>query len=187
MKVLQPKMEAIKVQYGNDKMRLNQELMTMYQKEKINPMSGCMPILLQAPIFFCLYKVFFVTIEMRHAPFFGWIHDLSAPDPTSVFNLFGLIPVTLPEFLIVGAWPLIMGLSMVLQQKLAPSTPTDPAQAKVMMIMPIVFTYMLASFPVGLVIYWTWNNILTIIQQYWISRYAGDPKIAMNSNKKVKK
>lgn len=169
MKALQPKMEALKQRYGDDKMRLNQELMELYKKEKINPMAGCLPMLIQAPVFFCLYKVLFVTLEMRHAPFYGWIHDLSAPDPTSVFNLFGLLSFTPPSFLMIGAWPLIMGATMMLQQKLSPQ-PADPAQAKAMMIMPIMMTVLLASFPAGLVIYWAWNNVLSIVQQWWIMR-----------------
>lgn len=165
MKALGPKMEQIKQRYAHDKMRMNQELMDFYRREKINPVSGCLPMLIQAPIFFCLYKVFFVTIEMRHAPFYGWIHDLSAPDPTTVFNLFGLVPWTPPSFLMIGLWPLLMGLTMVLQQRLNPQ-PTDPVQAKMMMIMPIMFTYLFASFPAGLVIYWAWSNVLTITQQW---------------------
>jgi YidC/Oxa1 family membrane protein insertase len=169
MKTLQPKMEALKQRYGADKMRLNQELMELYKKEKINPMAGCLPMLIQAPVFFCLYKVLFVTLEMRHAPFYGWIHDLSAPDPTSVFNLFGLLPFTPPSFLMIGAWPLIMGATMLLQQKLSPQ-PADSAQAKAMMIMPVMMTILLANFPAGLVIYWAWNNVLSIAQQWWIMR-----------------
>ncbi|MBW8308983.1 MAG: membrane protein insertase YidC [Candidatus Paracaedibacteraceae bacterium] len=169
MKTLQPKMEALKQRYGSDKMRLNQEFMELYKKEKINPMAGCLPIVIQAPVFFCLYKVLFVTLEMRHAPFYGWIHDLSAPDPTSVFNLFGLLPFTPPSFLMIGAWPLIMGATMLLQQKLSPQ-PADSAQAKAMMIMPVMMTILLANFPAGLVIYWAWNNILSIAQQWWIMR-----------------
>ncbi|AIK96927.1 membrane protein insertase YidC [Candidatus Odyssella acanthamoebae] len=169
MKTLQPKMEALKQRYGADKMRLNQELMELYKKEKINPMAGCLPMVIQAPVFFCLYKVLFVTLEMRHAPFYGWIHDLSAPDPTSVFNLFGLLPFTPPSFLMIGAWPLIMGATMLLQQKLSPQ-PADSAQAKAMMIMPVMMTILLANFPAGLVIYWAWNNVLSIGQQWWIMR-----------------
>ncbi len=169
MKILQPKMEALKEKYSGDKTRLNQELMGLYQKEKINPMAGCLPMLIQAPVFFCLYKVLFVTLEMRHAPFYGWIHDLSAPDPTTLFNLFGLIPYTPPSFLMIGAWPLIMGATMMLQQKLSPQ-PADAAQAKAMMIMPLMMTVLLANFPAGLVIYWAWNNVLSIIQQWWIMR-----------------
>lgn len=174
MKVLQPKMEALKAKYGDDKMKLNQELMTLYQKEKINPMAGCLPMLIQAPVFFCLYKVLFVTLEMRHAPFYGWIHDLSAPDATSIFNLFGLLPFTPPSMLMIGAWPIIMGATMLLQQKLSPQ-PADPAQAKVMMIMPLMMTVLLANFPAGLVIYWAWNNVLSIIQQWWIMRQDVTP------------
>jgi YidC/Oxa1 family membrane protein insertase len=174
MKVLQPKMETLKAKYGDDKMKLNQELMALYQKEKINPMAGCLPMLIQAPVFFCLYKVLFVTLEMRHAPFYGWIHDLSAPDATSIFNLFGLLPFTPPSMLMIGAWPIIMGATMLLQQKLSPQ-PADPAQAKVMMIMPLVMTVLLANFPAGLVIYWAWNNVLSIIQQWWIMRQDVTP------------
>ena len=185
MKDLQPKMEKLKTLYAHDKMRMNQELMNLYKTENANPMSGCLPMLIQAPIFFCLYKVFFVTIEMRHAPFFGWIHDLAAIDPTTVFNLFGLIPWTPPAFLMIGAWPLIMGATMVLQQKLGPQ-PADAQQAKVMMIMPVMFTYLFASFPAGLVIYWAWSNILTILQQLYIN-YSSDKdkaKRAVNTRKK---
>jgi YidC/Oxa1 family membrane protein insertase len=171
MKTLQPEMERIKQRYGHDKIKMNQELMAFYQKQKINPASGCLPMLIQAPIFFCLYKVFFVTIEMRHAPFFGWIHDLSAPDPTSIFNLFGLLPFTPPSFLMIGALPLFMGATMILQQRMNPQ-PTDPAQAKVMMLMPIMFTFLFASFPAGLVLYWAWSNLLTIAQQWFITRQS---------------
>jgi YidC/Oxa1 family membrane protein insertase len=169
MKALGPKMEQIKQRYTHDKVRMNQELMEFYRREKINPVSGCLPMLIQAPIFFCLYKVFFVTIEMRHAPFYGWIHDLSAPDPTTVFNLFGFLPWSPPSFLMIGLWPLLMGLTMVLQQRLNPQ-PADPVQAKMMMIMPIMFTYLFASFPAGLVIYWAWSNVLTIAQQWIMMR-----------------
>jgi YidC/Oxa1 family membrane protein insertase len=169
MKQLQPKIEALKNRYGDDKMRMNQELMEVYKKEKINPLSGCLPMVIQIPVFFCLYKVLFVTLEMRHAPFFGWINDLSAPDPTTVFNLFGLLPFTPPSFLMVGAWPIIMGATMFLQQKMNPQ-PADPAQAKAFMIMPIMLTFLLANFPAGLVIYWAWNNIISIAQQWAIMR-----------------
>ncbi len=171
MKIMQPQMEKIKQKYANDKMRMNQELMELYKREKINPMSGCLPMLIQAPIFFCLYKVFFVTIEMRHAPFFGWIHDLSAPDPTSFFNLFGLLPWDAPSFLTIGALPLLMGATMILQQRLNPQ-PVDATQAKIMLIMPLMFTYLFASFPAGLVIYWAWSNILSIAQQMLITHRA---------------
>jgi YidC/Oxa1 family membrane protein insertase len=147
-------------------------MMALYKREKANPASGCLPILVQIPVFFALYKVLFVNIEMRHAPFYGWIHDLSAADPTSLFNLFGLIPWTPPEFLLVGVWPLIMGVTMFLQQKLNPQ-PTDPMQAKIFLFLPIMFTFLLAQFPAGLVIYWTWNNILSMLQQWVIMRRMG--------------
>jgi YidC/Oxa1 family membrane protein insertase len=153
---------------------MNQELMGLYKKEKVNPASGCLPILIQIPVFFALYKVLFVTIEMRHAPFFGWIQDLSAPDPLNIFTLFGLVPWGHPDFLNIGIWPLLMGVSMWLQQKLNPA-PADPVQAKVFMFMPIFFTFLLGSFPAGLVIYWTWNNILSIAQQWVIMRRMGVP------------
>jgi YidC/Oxa1 family membrane protein insertase len=172
MRKLQPEMMRLKERFGDDRMRLNQEMMALYKREKVNPASGCLPIIIQIPVFFALYKVLFVTIEMRHAPFYGWIRDLSAPDPTSVFNLFGVIPWDPPQFLMLGAWPLIMGLTMYLQQKLNPQPP-DPIQAKMFTILPVVFTFMLAHFPAGLVIYWTWNNILSIIQQWVIMRRMG--------------
>ena len=146
--------------------------MALYKKEKVNPLAGCMPILIQIPVFFALYKTLFVTIEMRHQPFFGWIKDLSAADPLTPLNLFGLIPWDPPSFIAIGIWPLIMGLTMYLQQKMNPQ-PADPIQAKVLMAMPIVFTFILAPFPVGLVIYWTWNNVLSIAQQWVIMRRMG--------------
>lgn len=164
MKRLQPKIEQLKEKYPDDKVKMQQAMMELYRKENINPLSGCLPMIVQAPIFFCLYKVLFVTIEMRHAPFLWWIKDLSAPDPTNIFTLFGLIPWTLPAFFNVGLWPIIMGLTMFLQQKLNPQ-PTDPAQAKAFMFMPIMLTFFLAQFPAGLVIYWAWMNILGILQQ----------------------
>ena len=167
MKAVQPEMMAIRERYGDDKMKQQQAMMELYKKEKINPVAGCLPILVQIPVFFALYKVLFVTIEMRHAPFFGWIHDLSAPDPTSLFNLFGLIPWDPPSLLAIGAWPLIMGVTMFVQQKLNPAPP-DPIQAKMFMALPVVFTFMLAQFPAGLVIYWAWNNVLSIAQQRFI-------------------
>lgn len=172
MKKLAPKMTAMRERYGDDKMKLNQAMMELYKKEKVNPASGCLPILIQIPVFFALYKVLFVTIEMRHAPFFGWIQDLSAPDPTTIFNLFGLLPFTPPDFLMIGIWPLIMGISMFLQQKLNPQ-PTDPVQAKIFMFLPIIFTFLLAAFPAGLVIYWAWNNTLSMAQQWLIMRRMG--------------
>jgi YidC/Oxa1 family membrane protein insertase len=174
MKKLQPEMMRLREQYGDDKMRMNQELMALYKKEKVNPMSGCLPIVVQIPVFFALYKVLFVSIEMRHAPFFGWIHDLSAPDPTSLFNLFGLIPWQPPALLMLGVWPLLMGATMLLQFRLNPQ-PADPIQAKVMMLLPIVFTFLFATFPAGLVIYWTWNNVLSIAQQWLIMKRMGVP------------
>lgn len=170
MKDLQPKIESIRKRYENDKMRMNQEVMELYKREKVNPVSGCLPMLIQIPVFFALYKVLFVSIEMRQAPFFGWIHDLSQPDPTSLFNAFGLIPWDPPSFLMIGIWPLLMGVSMLLQQKMNPP-PADPAQAKIFMLMPVMFTVMLAQFPAGLVIYWTWNNIITIAQQMAFSAF----------------
>ena len=172
MRKLQPEMLKLRERFGDDRARLNQEMMALYKREKVNPASGCLPILIQIPVFFALYKVLFVTIEMRHAPFFGWIQDLSAPDPTSVFNLFGLIPWDPPQILMIGAWPLIMGVTMYLQQRLNPQPP-DPLQAKIFMALPVVFTVMLAQFPAGLVIYWTWNNLLSIAQQWVIMRRMG--------------
>ncbi len=172
MKKLQPEMKKLQERFGDDKVRMNQELMALYKREKANPASGCLPILVQIPVFFALYKVLFVTIEMRHAPFYGWIHDLSAPDPTTIFNLFGLIPWTPPDFLMLGIWPLIMGASMFLQQKLNPQ-PADPVQAKIFLFMPILFTVLLAQFPAGLVIYWAWNNTLSIAQQWVIMKRMG--------------
>ena len=173
MKALQPKIVELRENYGDDKQRLQTEMMALYKREKANPVSGCLPIALQIPVFFALYKVLFVSIEMRHAPFFGWIRDLSAADPTNIVNLFGLIPWTPPAIIpILGIWPLLMGVSMFLQQKLNPAPP-DPMQAKVFMLMPIMFTFFLAGFPAGLVIYWTWNNILSMTQQYVIMRRMG--------------
>ena len=174
MKKLQPKMTELRERYGDDKARMQKEIMLLYKAEKVNPMSGCLPIVVQIPVFFALYKVLFVTIEMRHAPFFGWIKDLSAPDPTSLVNLFGLLPFDSPEFLAIGVWPLIMGLTMLLQQRLNPQ-PADPMQAKIMMALPIVFTFIFARFPAGLVIYWVWNNVLSIAQQWIIMRKMGVP------------
>jgi YidC/Oxa1 family membrane protein insertase len=172
MKKLQPEMMRLREQYGDDKMRMNQELMALYKKEQVNPMSGCLPIIVQIPVFFALYKVLFVSIEMRHAPFFGWIQDLSAPDPTTIFNLFGLIPWDPPTFLMIGIWPLLMGATMLLQTKLNPQ-PADPMQAKVMMLLPVMFIFLFATFPAGLVIYWTWNNVLSIGQQWVIMKRMG--------------
>ncbi|MCI0431575.1 MAG: membrane protein insertase YidC [Rhodospirillales bacterium] len=167
MKKLAPQMQQLKERHGEDRQKLNQEMMALYKREKVNPVSGCLPVVIQIPVFFALYKVLFVTIEMRHAPFFGWIQDLSAPDPTSIFNLFGLVPWDPPSLLGIGAWPLIMGVTMFVQQKLNPPPP-DPVQAKMFMALPVVFTFMLAQFPAGLVIYWAWNNVLSILQQRFI-------------------
>ncbi|WP_314090310.1 membrane protein insertase YidC [Shinella sp. M31] len=172
MKKMQPKMEELKAKHGDDRMALQQATMQLYKEEKINPLAGCWPILLQIPVFFALYKVIYVTIEMRHAPFFGWIHDLSAPDPTSLFNLFGLLPYDVPHFLMIGVWPLIMGVTMFLQMRMNP-TPPDPTQAMIFTWMPLIFTFMLATFPAGLVIYWAWNNTLSIIQQGIIMKRHG--------------
>jgi YidC/Oxa1 family membrane protein insertase len=169
MKDLQPKMLELREKHGDDKARLNQEMMALYKRAGANPLAGCLPIIIQIPVFFALYKVLFVTIEMRHAPFYGWIRDLSAPDPTTMFNLFGLIPWDPPSLLHVGAWPIIMGVTMFLQQKLNPQPP-DPIQAKMFMLLPFIFTYMLAQFAAGLVIYWAWNNLLSIAQQWAIMR-----------------
>ena len=169
MKNLQPEMEKLRERYKDDRAKQQQELMGLYKKEKINPLAGCLPILLQIPVFFALYKVLFVTIDMRHAPFYGWIKDLSAPDPTSLFNLFGLLPFAVPDFLHVGVWPIIMGITMWVQMQLNPQQP-DPIQQKIFNWMPVLFTFLLASFPAGLVIYWAWNNVLSLLQQYAIMR-----------------
>ena len=178
MKAAAPKIKAIKEKYKDDNTKIQQETMALYKAEKINPASGCLPMVVQIPVFFSLYKVIYITIEMRQAPFYGWIHDLSAPDPTNVFNLFGLIPynpAALSPFLAVGALPLIMGFTMFLQQKLNPAPP-DPVQARMFQFMPIMFTFMLARFPAGLVLYWTWNNLLTVGQQWLIMRRAAAPQ-----------
>ncbi|MDR2458953.1 MAG: membrane protein insertase YidC [Holosporales bacterium] len=181
MKALQPRIAVLQKTYSNDKMRLNQELIALYKKENVSPMSGCLPMLLQAPIFFCLYKVFFVSIQMRHAPLFLWISDLSVPDPLYVFNLFGLIDWTPPGFLCIGVWPIIMGLTMFLQQRLSSAKSASPAektneqkmQENMMIVLPIMFTYICSSFPVGVVIYWTISNIISMVQQrYTMGRYA---------------
>ena len=189
MKAVQPQMAALKARYPDDKAKQQQELMALYKKEKINPLAGCLPIAIQIPVFFSLYKVLFVTIEMRHAPFFGWIHDLSAPDPTNLFTLFGLIPfdpTVLPvigPFLHLGAWAIIMGITMWAQMKLNP-TPPDPTQAMIFNWMPLIFTFMLATFPAGLVIYWAWNNSLSVLQQSVIMRKHG-AKIELIDNVKA--
>jgi YidC/Oxa1 family membrane protein insertase len=180
MKKVQPQMVSIREQYKDDKVKQQQAMMELYKKEKINPLAGCWPIAIQIPVFFSLYKVLFITIEMRHAPFFGWIQDLSAPDPTSIFNLFGLLPYdpsavpVIGHFLALGLWPLIMGITMFVQMRLNPPPP-DPTQAMIFTWLPLIFTFMLASFPAGLVIYWAWNNTLSVTQQYFImKRYGAD-------------
>ncbi len=169
MRMITPEIQRIRERYKDDRQRMNQEMFAMYKEKKINPAAGCLPILIQIPIFFALYKVLFVSIEMRHAPFFGWIQDLSAPDPTSLFNLFGLIPWDTPAFLTIGIWPILMGITMFLQQKINPPPP-DPMQAKIFMMLPFIFTFLLATFPSGMVVYWTINNILSIAQQYILLR-----------------
>ncbi len=172
MKKLQPEMERLKKEYPDDKMKQQQEMMALYKREKVSPLSGCLPVVVQIPIFFSLYKVILTSIELRHAPFFGWIHDLSAPDPTSLFNLFGLIPWTPPHMLMIGVWPMIMGFTMWLQMRLNPAPP-DPVQASLFNWMPVMFTFMLGSFPVGLVIYWAWSNTLSVLQQSFIMKRNG--------------
>ena len=169
MKVLQPETLRIKELYKDDVKRTQQEMMALYKREKVNPLSGCLPILVQIPIFFAVYKMLFVTLEMRHAPFFGWIKDLSAADPTTIFNLFGLIPWNPPSFLMIGVWPILMGITMYFQMKLNP-TPPDPIQAKIFAFFPLIMTVMLATFPSGLVVYWTVSNVLTMAQQYYIMK-----------------
>jgi YidC/Oxa1 family membrane protein insertase len=178
MKSVQPQLAALKERYPDDRQKQQQEMMEIYRKEKINPIAGCLPVALQIPVFFSLYKVLFVTIEMRHAPFYGWIKDLSAPDPTTIFNLFGLLPFdptvvpVLGPYLALGVWPIIMGITMWFQMKLNP-TPPDPTQKMIFDWMPLIFTFMLAGFPAGLVIYWAWNNLLSVLQQSYIMRKNG--------------
>ncbi len=189
MKTVQPEMAKLRERYPDDKVKQQQELMALYKEKKINPIAGCLPILIQVPVFFSLYKVLFITIEMRHAPFFGWIKDLSAPDPTTVFNLFGLIPFdpsTVPVFghyLMLGVWPLIMGVTMWFQMKLNPAPP-DPTQKMIFDWMPVIFTFMLSSFSAGLVIYWAWNNTLSVLQQSVIMHRNG-AKIELFDNLKA--
>ena len=191
LKKLQPEVKKIQERAGDDKMKMQQEMMELYKKEKVNPAAGCLPILAQIPIFFSLYKVLFVTIEMRHAPFFGWVEDLSAPDPTSILNLFGLLPFDAPGpqsilfIFSIGVWPIIMGFSMWIQQMLNPA-PTDPVQEKVFNLLPLIFTFLLGTFAAGLVIYWTANNVLTILQQYVIMRSQGvDVNIVQNMKRQL--
>ncbi len=172
MKKVQPELTALRERFADDKQAQQKAMMELYKKEKINPAAGCWPVLIQIPVFFALYKVIYVTIEMRHAPFFGWIQDLSAPDPTSIFNLFGLLPYDVPLFLMIGVWPLLMGITMFVQMQMNP-TPPDPTQQMIFRWMPVVFTFMLATFPAGLVIYWAWNNFLSILQQGTIMKRQG--------------
>jgi YidC/Oxa1 family membrane protein insertase len=191
MKALQPEVKRIQERYAEDKVRQNQEMMELFKREKVSPMSGCVPTLIQIPIFFALYKVLYVGIEMRQAPFFGWIRDMSAPDPTTWFNLFGLAPWHLPAQVTVdlglftlyvppamhiGIWPVLMGISMYLQQRMSPQT-MDKSQAQMFKIMPVLFTYMLSNMPAGLVIYWTWSNLLSILQQWYIMRRDAKGKV----------
>ncbi|RCL02791.1 MAG: YidC/Oxa1 family membrane protein insertase [Candidatus Tokpelaia sp. JSC188] len=183
MKNIHPMLTEIRKKYENDKIKQQQAIMELYRQEKINPLAGCWPMIIQFPIFFALYKVLYITIEMRHAPFFGWIQDLASPDPTSFFNLFGLLAYDVPHFLMIGFWPIIMGITMFLQMRMNP-TPPDPTQAMIFNWMPLIFTWMLANFPVGLVIYWTWNNTLSIIQQAVIMKRQG-AKIKLFDNLKA--
>jgi YidC/Oxa1 family membrane protein insertase len=174
MKKIQPEMQKLQEKYKEDRVKMQQEIMALYAREKANPISGCLPMLLQIPVFFSLYKVLYVSIEMRHAPFYGWIHDLSAPDPTSVFGLFGLLPFSLPLFLTIGVWPILMGLSYFVIQRLQPP-PGDPVQEKVFLMMPLIMTFTMGQVPSGLAIYWTWNNLLSLAQQMIIMRRMGVP------------
>jgi YidC/Oxa1 family membrane protein insertase len=192
MKKVQPEMERLKKLHAEDVQKQQAEIMAMYKREKVNPLTGCLPMLIQIPVFFSLYKVLYVTIEMRQAPFYGWVHDLSAPDPTSIINLFGLLPfdphAVLPGFLAIlsiGIWPILMGMSQFVQTKLNPA-PSDPMQARMFAMMPVVFAFMFATFPAGLVIYYTWNNLLTIAQQWFIMHKEG-VEIHLFSNLKPSK
>jgi YidC/Oxa1 family membrane protein insertase len=172
LKLLQPEMERLKAQHGDDRTAMQKDMMELYKREKVSPVSGCLPIFVQIPVFFALYKVILTTIELRHAPFFGWIQDLSAPDPTSMFNLFGLLPFSVPQILLIGIWPLLMGITMWVQMRLNPA-PADPIQASLFNWMPVIFTFTLGGFPAGLVIYWAWSNLLTILQQSYIMKRNG--------------
>ncbi len=180
MKALQPQLKELQAKYPDDKVKQQQEQMELFKREKVNPVAGCLPMLIQIPVFFSLYKVLFVTIEMRQAPFYGWVKDLSQPDPTNVFNLFGLLPFdpthvpVFGHFLWLGIWPLLMGVSMWVQMKMNPEA-TDPVQRQMFAWMPVIFTFMMGSFPAGLVIYWTWNNLLSVAQQGFIMKRAGVP------------
>ena len=177
MRKIQPRLTELQNRYKNDRLRLNQEMLALYKKEQVNPASGCLPMFIQIPVFFSLYKVLSVSIEMRQAPFFGWIHDLSMPDPSSVFTLFGLVPWPIPNFLNIGVWPVLMGITMYLQQKMNPQTPSNNQQGtdtmNILKWMPVLFTFMMGHFASGLVIYWTWSNLLSIIQQRYVMRKYG--------------
>lgn len=175
IKQLSPKLDKIRENFKGKPIQMNKEIMELYKREKVNPVSGCLPMLIQIPVFFSLYKVLYVTIDMRHAPFYGWIHDLSAPDPTSIFNLFGLLPFEVHGILAIGIWPILMGATMIIQQSLNPA-PSDPVQAKVLRILPFILIFVFATFPAGLLIYWTWSNILSITQQYYIAKKLNAPK-----------
>ena len=183
MRLLAPRMQQIRERHKDDAAAMQRETMALYKTEGVNPAGGCLPMLIQIPVFFCLYKVLYVTIEMRHAPFFGWIRDLSAPDPTTIFNLFGVLPFDpghLSPYLELGVWPLVLMVTMFLQQRLNPPPP-DPAQQRIFQFMPIIFTFMMARFPAGLVIYYCWNNLLTVAQQWFIMRNTSigrQPKVA---------
>ncbi|MFT5702801.1 MAG: YidC/Oxa1 family membrane protein insertase [Rickettsiales bacterium] len=172
IKKLQPKIDKIRTEFKDKKMQMNKEIMGLYKREKVNPVSGCLPMLIQIPVFFSLYKVLYLTIDMRHAPFYGWIKDLSAPDPTSILNLFGLLPFDVSGIIAIGLWPIFMGITMIVQQKLNPQ-PADPVQAKVMKMLPLILIFVFAGFPAGLLIYWTWSNSLSILQQWYITRKLG--------------
>jgi YidC/Oxa1 family membrane protein insertase len=190
MKKVQPEMERIKKAHADDPQKMQMEMMALYKREKVNPLMGCLPMLIQIPVFFSLYKVLIVTIEMYHAPFYGWIHDLSSPDPTSILNLFGLLPYAIPHwvplFISIGIWPILMGITQWVQMKLNPAPP-DPIQARMFTFMPIIFTFMFATFPVGLVIYYTWNNLLTLAEQSFIMKKEGVPIALFDSFKKKPK
>jgi YidC/Oxa1 family membrane protein insertase len=177
MKELQPQLKELKEKHKGDLQKYNKELMAVYKKEKVNPFSGCLPLILQIPIFFSIYKVIFISIEMRHAPFFGWINDMASKDPTNLFNLFGLLPFNTPEFMQIGVWPILMGVTMYFQQKLTATQSLDKIQKRVMDLMPIFLTFILANFPVGLVIYWTWSNVISIVQQWTINKIISKKKV----------